>query len=484
MVEFFDFDSPHIPIQWKPNAVTIDEVRLPANFTPQSIDEYLETDHHYYILMDGRVIQDKPMECSPSPNFSAPAPQDEETIKIAMAGCFDIWDCKPAADPSIPQLAAMESLVVYLMKEYPDISEGRLGLDSGGGSQISLHVIHLFTRLRSDQERNAFLKGDDLKLAERFLKEFEENTYEFPYWKFDADVTDQQRWELRSIIEGYRDGRVGDTAIRSLEQAGFSNRFIQKIAGDDGKKLFRIKARWLAEHAVKRRWRVDDDTETRAKFLTTLTGMGPLPYDLFPYLAEATRDEETQIRSRAAWALGHLEKVTEEVMQTLIQILKEGVYEGYASHISFDYGLRDMTVATIQKIGPPLSIMAKKELAIWYREPEAQEALAAMGPKEAIPALLPFAASESIFGHTPNIYVARIIQPMMPEGTRYVVEGLMDTDPNIKIGASLLLAELEKLDPEAIPFAIPELEKLAEDPDANIRDAAQKALEKLKGDYR
>ncbi len=104
----------------------------------------------------------------------------------------------------------------------------------------------------------------------------------------DGCITIAKCEKLAAIIGTGTGAIVTDEKRAELRQRGFSNAFIDGLAGSDGKKLFNERLEWLKENVVTRWWRSDYVLSNREAMVKELGEMGEL--DAVPALAEAYYD--------------------------------------------------------------------------------------------------------------------------------------------------------------------------------------------------
>jgi len=160
-------------------------------------------------------------------------------------------------------------------------------------------------------------------------------------------------------------GEITESNRADLETAGFSAEFIRGIAGTDGTRSIRERAKWLGDHAVTKLGRRDFNNEMREEFVRELGHMGHVfirqlgpeglslvaesavsalrvqmrrgnpeaaislawadntAKDAEPYLIKALKHEDFGIRWKAAGALGDIRPVTKAAVPALIEALKD-----------------------------------------------------------------------------------------------------------------------------------------------------------------
>lgn len=138
-------------------------------------------------------------------------------------------------------------------------------------------------------------------------------------------------------------GLITSEKKQDLVQKGFSKKFIEDVAGDDGNRALHKRTRWFSDRIVTHWYRPDYEPAVRAQMIQKLGGMGTHAMLAVSNLIEVLQDddEEGYVRQAAAEALGRITEPREEILAALQKILDNKA----------DTALHPVILATIGKLG-------------------------------------------------------------------------------------------------------------------------------------
>ncbi|MBU0527358.1 HEAT repeat domain-containing protein [Candidatus Micrarchaeota archaeon] len=195
-----------------------------------------------------------------------------------------------------------------------------------------------------------------------------------------------------------------------------------------------------------------EQNESNVQMLTTV-----------PPLIEALSDPYWKVRQGAAWVLGGLGRIypsdkqmkgATPVLTTKLQDSKVEVRQAAAMALR--------TLGNASSIPPLMESLSDSEMTDY-----AQEALVALGDP------VPLIAALSTTDEASRRLIIRVLGEMGAVATSQLIEGLANSDANIRLGCANALTRIG-----TATTAVPALERVLEnDPDQRVRDAAQIAID-------
>jgi HEAT repeat protein len=131
---------------------------------------------------------------------------------------------------------------------------------------------------------------------------------------------------LQKVLGWGPDGKVTPKEKEKLARAGFAQKFIDSLAGTDGKKALRARVRWLSNNL------------DSVRAMVELRNIGPDAKAAIPVLKKSLRSNNPRVRNEATLALAEIGAV-----RTLIKIIKDK---------SRPVNVRDETIEALGCIGP------------------------------------------------------------------------------------------------------------------------------------
>jgi len=135
----------------------------------------------------------------------------------------------------------------------------------------------------------------------------------------DTYLKNSQCRALRDVLGLGRDGMVTEAERKRLSGVGFSNKFIDALAGEDGKAALRRRVRWLSEFYLSFQ---DISDAKRKEAFKELASVGRDAKGAIPALMEAAKSDDESIRLMAAETLGKIGPDAAEAVPALTAILK------------------------------------------------------------------------------------------------------------------------------------------------------------------
>lgn len=295
-----------------------------------------------------------------------------------------------------------------------------------------------------------------------------------------ADFSEAQCDELLNVLGTGIAGEITPEEKDQLKNVDFSDTFIRDLAGDDGLKALKTRAKWLGNHINKRWWRFSDfDDETRVVMIQEIQSMRGHTSMTLEALTEALDNANKKIRVEAALALANFGSQAAPAVPALVKALHQ---------VGENKEDEEKTILALGEVGPA-AVMAAPILinklnsqgSLVMDRKIVEMALAKIGGGD--PQVLAYFANKirnSDFLYPFELETTTLaFKNLGGEGMLTLVELLKSQDSRIRQKAATIVGGLNAR--LAAP-AITVLEDMAQsDPNSTCQYAAKHALEELRG---
>lgn len=320
---------------------------------------------------------------------------------------------------------------------------------------------------------NEIEKSADAALAENVLRAYASGLDRLTDQECAELGIDSGRCEvLKGVLRWGPLAEVTPEERQRLHDAGFAKEFIRSLAGVDGMKALRARAKWITDHAIPDIILALGDNNDAVRFKASMA-LGEIGHAAIPLLKEALEHEDAKVRVTAAGVLTRVEPNAEGVLPVLIQALGCG-----------DKDAREKAAMSLKNIGsaavPDLLVELGNEGTCVCMRINAAWVLGLIGPdaKYAVPYLTSALVDDDDKLRQYAAWALGRIGPGAEHAVSSLGRALKDKVPKVREHVAEALGEIGVEDGQAIKA----LEHMANsDRYWSCRLAADLALVKLRG---